>query len=82
MPKRLSITQIEEIIKGFVSGKSLDQLSKESGFTKLTISRKLKENLGEDEYSDLFIKTNFMKIQRRKIANLKKVREIKIKIKY
>lgn len=56
MPKRLSITQIEEIIKGFVSGKSLDQLSKESGFTKLTISRKLKENLGEDEYSDLFNK--------------------------
>jgi hypothetical protein len=56
LPKRLSDTQKEHIIKGFISGKNLDQLSKEFGFTKLTISRKLKENFGEDEYSDLLNK--------------------------
>ena len=53
MPKRISDTQKEEIIKGFIEGKSLDQLSEKFGYTKLTISRKLKQNFGDDEYANL-----------------------------
>jgi len=56
LPKRLSDTQKKEIIKGFINGKSLDQLSKEFGYTKLTISKKLRENFDEDEYSYLLKK--------------------------
>ena len=72
MPKRLSITEKEEIIKGFVSGKSLDQLSKESGFTKLTISKKLKENLGEEEYSDLLNKNKLYENSEKKNSESQK----------
>ena len=57
MPKKLSDTQKEEIIKGFMSGKNLDQLSEEFSCTKLTISRNLKKKFGDEEYKK-FLKRN------------------------
>ncbi len=68
MPKRLSDTQKEEIIKGFISGRNLDQLSKEFGFTKLTISRKLRENFGEDEYLYLLKKNKLVENSEKKYS--------------
>ena len=56
MAKRLSKIQIREIIKGFYNGKDLDELSKEFNFTKLTLSRNLKKNLGEEVYKELIKK--------------------------
>lgn len=56
MAKRLSEKQIEEIVKLFTSGKTVDNLSREFDFTKLTISRNLKKNLGEKKYNELIQK--------------------------
>tara|TARA_B100001093_G_scaffold100663_1_gene92767 strand:- start:58 stop:759 length:702 start_codon:yes stop_codon:yes gene_type:complete len=53
LAKRVSEKQKEEIIQSFTSGKSLDALSKDFDFTKLTISRTLKKNLGEEKYKEL-----------------------------
>ena len=53
LPKRLSGIQKEEIIKKFSEGATLEELSKEFNFTKLTISRNLKKNLGEKIYKSL-----------------------------
>ena len=61
MAKKLSEKQKEEIIKGFISGKTLEDLSREFDFTKLTISRNLKKNLGEEKYKEF--------IQKNKTAN-------------
>ena len=56
MAKRLSEKQIEEIVQLFTSGKTVDNLSREFDFTKLTISRNLKKNLGEKKYKELIQK--------------------------
>lgn len=61
MPKKISATQKKEIVKGFVEGKSLDELSQEFGYTKLTISRNLKKNFGDDEYANLLKKKRSFK---------------------
>ena len=57
MPKKLSDTQKEEIIKGFMSGKNLDQLSEQFSCTKLTITRNIKKKFGDEEYKK-FLKRN------------------------
>ena len=57
MAKRLSEKQKENIIKLFINGKTIDELSKEFKRTKLTITRNLKNKLGESEYKE-FIKTS------------------------
>ena len=67
MPKRLSNSQKEEIIKGFTNGKSLDELSEEFGCTKLTISRNLKKNFGDNEYAKLLKKSNIVKNSKNKV---------------
>jgi len=56
LAKRLSEKQIKEIVKLFTSGKTVDNLSREFDFTKLTISRNLKKNLGEKKYNELIQK--------------------------
>ena len=56
MAKRLSEKQIEEIVQLFTSGKTVDNLSREFDFTKLTISRNLKKNLGEKKYNEIIQK--------------------------
>ena len=52
MPKRLSDNQKEEMINRFRDGTTIDQLSIEFGFTKLTISRNLKKSLGDDLFKN------------------------------
>ena len=59
MAKRVSKKQKEEIVKRFYSGSTVDQLSNEFNFTKLTITRNLKKSLGDDEYKNLLNKNKF-----------------------
>jgi len=56
LAKRLSNKQKEEILKLFMMGKTLGELSQEFNCTKLTISRNLKKNLGEKKYKELTVK--------------------------
>ena len=59
MAKRLSKKQIEEIIKLFTIGKTIEDLSVEFDCTKLTISRNLKKNLSEQKFKELITKEKF-----------------------
>ena len=45
MAKRLTEKQKEKILKNFLEGKNIDEISEEFNFTKLTISRNLKKIL-------------------------------------
>jgi len=53
LSKRLTEKQKKEIVKLFISGINIDQISKEFNCTKLTISRNLKNNLDEVTYKEL-----------------------------
>tara|TARA_B100000212_G_scaffold192138_1_gene144880 strand:- start:953 stop:1627 length:675 start_codon:yes stop_codon:yes gene_type:complete len=53
LAKRLTEKQKGEIIKLFISGINIDEISKRFNCTKLTISRNLKNNLSEETYKDL-----------------------------
>ena len=52
MPKRLSENQKKEIIKNFLEGATIDQLSSEFSCSKATITRNLKKELGDQKYKD------------------------------
>ena len=56
MAKRLTDKQKEDIVKFFISGKTIDELSKDFTFTKSTIVRNLKKNLGNKKYEELINK--------------------------
>ena len=56
LAKRLTDKEKEDIVKFFISGKTIDELSKDFNFTKLTIIRNLKKTLGR-EYQDLINKS-------------------------
>jgi len=60
LAKRLKDKEKEEIAKLFISGINIEQISQKFNCTKLTISRNLKNNLGEDVYKELLesIKSN------------------------
>ena len=51
MPKRISEKQIKEIIDAFINNQSLEEISEKFNFTKLTISKHLKTNLGEEKFN-------------------------------
>ena len=53
MSKRLSEKQKEEIIQSFYNGKTLEELSEEFKFTKLTITRHLKKYLGDNKFREI-----------------------------
>ena len=53
MAKRLSDTQKKEIIEGFLNGESIDNLAKNFGYTKLTISRNIKKSIGDESFNNL-----------------------------
>ena len=57
MSKRLTEKQKKEIVKLFISGINIDQISHQFNCTKLTISRNLKNNLDEITYKDLLAKS-------------------------
>ena len=67
MAKRLTEKQKEEIIKLFISGINIDEISKRFNCTKLTISRNLKNNLGEVTYKDLLAVSKSNKNKKQKI---------------
>ena len=73
MARRLTETQIQEIILSFSGGKSIDALAKKFKCSKLTISRNLKKNISESTYKDLIIKNKFSEqnsFNNKKIKNL------------
>ena len=52
MPKKISEKEKEEIVTGFIKGISIDELSKNFNFSKITISRHLKRTIGDDLYKN------------------------------
>ncbi len=56
MAKRLSEEEKEEILKDFTEGFTLEKLSDQYNFSKLTISRNLKKVLGDKKYKELLNK--------------------------
>ena len=69
MAKRLSEKQKEKILELFLNGKTIDELSVEFSCTKLTISRNLKKNFGDDKFKSI-VQKNRLNIQNSK-ANRK-----------
>ena len=61
MPKKISEVQKEEIVKSFLNGLSLEELSKLFSFSKVTISRYLKKSIGEEKYRELSKKNQDLK---------------------
>tara|TARA_B100000989_G_C19513446_1_gene460353 strand:- start:1384 stop:2016 length:633 start_codon:yes stop_codon:yes gene_type:complete len=59
LAKRLTETQIQEIITSFSGGKSIDALADKYKCSKLTISRNLKKNISASTYKDLISKNKF-----------------------
>tara|TARA_Y100001978_G_scaffold111439_1_gene99426 strand:- start:500 stop:1180 length:681 start_codon:yes stop_codon:yes gene_type:complete len=57
LAKRLTERQKEEIVKLFISGFHIEQLSKQFNCTKLTISRNIKKKLGESKYEEFSLKS-------------------------
>ena len=58
MGKRLTEKQKKEISKLFTSGVKVEELSTKYKFTKFTIIRNIKKNLGEEQYNLLVSKEN------------------------
>tara|TARA_Y100000589_G_scaffold181367_1_gene171708 strand:- start:159 stop:806 length:648 start_codon:yes stop_codon:yes gene_type:complete len=51
LAKRISEDEKKEIVDDFINNKTLEEISEKYNFTKLTISRHLKKNLGDEEYT-------------------------------
>ena len=82
MAKRLSHQQKEEITNFFISGINVDEISKRFNCTKLTISRNLKNNLGEEKYKELLVVSklnNSTKNQKNKLNYSDKIQSKKNK---
>ena len=62
MTKRLSDKQKEKLTQEFINGKNINELVEEYSFTKLTISRYLKKNLGEKTFQNLIKKGSSSKL--------------------
>ena len=57
LAKRISEKEKIIMIRSFTEGKTLDKLAKELGFSKLTIIRNLKKNLGEEKYKEIILES-------------------------
>ncbi len=68
MARRISDKERKQIIDDFINKKSIEEISKNFNFTKLTISRHLKKSLGEDKYNQI---NKISKIEKRKLDNKK-----------
>ena len=53
MAKRISENEKKEIINDFLKNKTLEEISEKFKFTKLTITRHLRNSLGDKKYSEL-----------------------------
>ena len=56
MAKRLSENEKIVLIKCFTEGKTVDELAKEFGCTKSTITRNIKRNIGQEKYKEVINK--------------------------
>ncbi len=61
MAKRLSEKEKTVLIKSFTEGKSINELAEEFDCTKLTITRNLKRNLGNEKYKELINQSKTIK---------------------
>ena len=61
MAKRISEAQKKEIINDFINEKSIEEICDKFNFTRLTIIRNLKKNLGSEKYYELVKKTKIKK---------------------
>ena len=61
MPKKITEKQKKELTDCFFRGETLEGLSERFGFTKVTISRHLKDSISEQDYKKL-TKRNSKKI--------------------
>ena len=57
MPKKLTELDKQEIIRNFISGETIQQLSEKYNLSKITVSRHLKKNIGDIKYKEI-IKNN------------------------
>jgi len=62
VPKKVSEKEKEEMVNGFLNGKTILELSEILNCSKTTISRHLKKHIGENKFKDLN-KVNGQKIQ-------------------
>jgi len=69
LARRISEKQKQEIIEDFLNKKSLEEISEKFKFTKLTITRNLKKNLGEKKYNEL-IKSSKLDRNLPKVENI------------
>ena len=53
MPKKLSQREKNEIIKLFINGNTIVEISEKFDFSKVTITRHLKKNLSEEEFNNI-----------------------------
>tara|TARA_Y100001978_G_C23529009_1_gene354009 strand:+ start:56 stop:649 length:594 start_codon:yes stop_codon:yes gene_type:complete len=58
VPKKLTEIEKKKIIEGFMNGKTIDELSKEYNFTKITITRHLKKTINEEEFKNIVKRNN------------------------
>ena len=72
LAKHLSDKQKEKILELFLNGKTIDEISIEFSCTKLTISRNLKKNFGEDKFKSLIQKN---KLNIKNVKNKKPEKE-------
>ena len=61
LAKRITEEQKKEILENFIQNKTIEEISENFNFTKLTITRHLKKSLGEKQYSEILKKTKQMK---------------------
>ena len=74
MAKRLSADDKKNIVKAFIDGDTVDQLSKKFNCTILTIKRNLKQNIGENLYKQLLKKNKPLnQIRANKLNSTKKI---------
>ena len=57
LAKRITEEQKKEILENFIQNKTIEEISENFNFTKLTITRYLKKSLGEKQYSEIIKKT-------------------------
>ena len=62
MAKRLSDKEKEQLTQEFINGKNINDLVEEFSYTKLTISRYLKKNLGYETYQSFLEKNKTLKV--------------------
>ena len=75
LAKRLTEIQKNEITQLFISGINIEELSRQFNCTKLTISRNLRDNLGENNFKELSLKSK----SNNKLKGNKNTIEMKIK---